>query len=156
MAAPAARPRLHRDPGRRTVSARLEKRAASRASIASRSNSVPIIAVTSGEPAGIGPDVCLALARNRFAARIVVLGDRGSWRACSRWVWGDAACARVRGVAASEAGARRARAVPGCGRAGRRCVLCGHRPPGGGAGWLGGGGIEWVRGGIDGKVKLFL
>src|SRR2546430_15349426 len=76
MAAPAARPRLHRDPGRRTVSARLEKRAASRASIASRSNSVPIIAVTSGEPAGIGPDVCLALARNRFAARIVVLGDR--------------------------------------------------------------------------------
>jgi len=58
------------------VSARLEKRAASRASIASRSNSVPIIAVTSGEPAGIGPDVCLALARNRFAARIVVLGDR--------------------------------------------------------------------------------
>src|SRR5436190_15980410 len=76
MAAPAARPRLHRDTGRRTVSARLEKRAASRASIASRSNSVPIIAVTSGEPAGIGPDVCLALARNRFAARIVVLGDR--------------------------------------------------------------------------------
>src|SRR5207237_319797 len=53
MAAPAARPRLHRDPGRRTVSARLEKRAASRASIASRSNSVPIIAVTCGEPAGI-------------------------------------------------------------------------------------------------------
>ena len=56
------------------MSARLEKR--SRASIASRSNSVPIIAVTSGEPAGIGPDVCLALARKRFAARIVVLGDR--------------------------------------------------------------------------------
>src|SRR5256714_13825512 len=76
MAAPAARPRLHRDAARRTVSARLEKRAASRASIASRSNSVPIIAVTSGEPAGIGPDVCLALARKRFSARIVVLGDR--------------------------------------------------------------------------------
>jgi 4-hydroxythreonine-4-phosphate dehydrogenase len=33
--------------------------------------------VTSGEPAGIGPDVCLALARKKFAARIVVLGDRG-------------------------------------------------------------------------------
>jgi 4-hydroxythreonine-4-phosphate dehydrogenase len=32
--------------------------------------------VTSGEPAGIGPDVCLALARKRFAARIVILGDR--------------------------------------------------------------------------------
>src|SRR5947207_15807059 len=76
MAAPAARPRLHRDTGRRTVSARLEKPAASRAGIASRSNSVPVIAVTSGEPAGIGPDVCLALARKRFAARIVVVGDR--------------------------------------------------------------------------------
>jgi 4-hydroxythreonine-4-phosphate dehydrogenase len=58
------------------VNARLEKPAASRAGIASRSNSVPVIAVTSGEPAGIGPDVCLALARKRFAARIVVLGDR--------------------------------------------------------------------------------
>ena len=36
-----------------------------------------IIAVTSGEPAGIGPDICLALARRSFSARIVVLGDRG-------------------------------------------------------------------------------
>jgi 4-hydroxythreonine-4-phosphate dehydrogenase len=35
------------------------------------------IAVTSGEPAGIGPEICLALAREDFAARIVVLGDRG-------------------------------------------------------------------------------
>src|SRR5712664_4716627 len=76
MASPAARPRLHRDAARRTVNARLEKPAASGAGIASRSNSVPVIAVTSGEPAGIGPDVCLGLARKRFAARIVVLGDR--------------------------------------------------------------------------------
>jgi len=36
-----------------------------------------VIVVTSGEPAGIGPDVCLALARRRFPARVVVLGDRG-------------------------------------------------------------------------------
>jgi 4-hydroxythreonine-4-phosphate dehydrogenase len=35
-----------------------------------------VVAVTSGEPAGIGPDICLALAREHFAARIVVLGDR--------------------------------------------------------------------------------
>lgn len=40
------------------------------------SNGMPVIAVTSGEPAGIGPDICLALARREFAARIVVLGDR--------------------------------------------------------------------------------
>src|SRR5258708_12808280 len=58
------------------MNARLEKPAVSRPSVASGSNSVPVIAVTSGEPAGIGPDVCLALARKRFAARIVVLGDR--------------------------------------------------------------------------------
>src|SRR5437762_3408532 len=76
MASPAARPRLRRDAARGTVNARFEKPAASRAGIAPRSKSVPIIAVTSGEPAGIGPDVCLALARKRFAACIVVLGDR--------------------------------------------------------------------------------
>ena len=36
-----------------------------------------VIAVTSGEPAGIGPDICLALAGRKLQARIVVLGDRG-------------------------------------------------------------------------------
>src|SRR5438477_12876640 len=76
MASRAARPRLCRDASRRAVNVRLEKPAGSRAGLAPRSNPVPIIAVTSGEPAGIGPDVCLALARKRFAARIVVLGDR--------------------------------------------------------------------------------
>jgi len=35
------------------------------------------IAVTSGEPAGIGPDICLALAPERFDAPLVVVGDRG-------------------------------------------------------------------------------
>lgn len=35
----------------------------------------PVIAVTSGEPAGIGPELCLALAEREFPARIVVLGD---------------------------------------------------------------------------------
>jgi 4-hydroxythreonine-4-phosphate dehydrogenase len=37
---------------------------------------LPVIAVTSGEPAGIGPDICLALAERRFPARLVILGDR--------------------------------------------------------------------------------
>jgi 4-hydroxythreonine-4-phosphate dehydrogenase len=35
----------------------------------------PPIAVTSGEPAGIGPDICLDLAKREFSARLVVLGD---------------------------------------------------------------------------------
>ena len=58
------------------MSARLDSAAGARSSALSKSKSVPVIAVTSGEPAGIGPDICLALARKRFAARIVVLGDR--------------------------------------------------------------------------------
>ena len=36
----------------------------------------PLIAVTSGEPAGIGPELCLRLAGWSGAARPVVLGDR--------------------------------------------------------------------------------
>jgi len=36
----------------------------------------PVIAVTSGEPAGIGPDICLELADRQHTARLVVLGDR--------------------------------------------------------------------------------
>ncbi|OGA15533.1 MAG: 4-hydroxythreonine-4-phosphate dehydrogenase PdxA [Betaproteobacteria bacterium RIFCSPLOWO2_12_FULL_63_13] len=36
----------------------------------------PVIAVTSGEPAGIGPDICLALAGHVFPGRLVILGDR--------------------------------------------------------------------------------
>lgn len=36
----------------------------------------PVIAVTSGEPAGIGPELCLALAEKEFPAHLVVLGDR--------------------------------------------------------------------------------
>ena len=59
------------------MSAPLEVAAVDRFCGPSKSQSVPIIAVTSGEPAGIGPDICLALARRKFAAGIVVIGDRG-------------------------------------------------------------------------------
>lgn len=37
----------------------------------------PLLAVTSGEPAGIGPDICLALAGAELPVRVRVLGDRG-------------------------------------------------------------------------------
>jgi 4-hydroxythreonine-4-phosphate dehydrogenase len=37
---------------------------------------LPVIAVTSGEPAGIGPELCLRLVERSFAARVVVLADR--------------------------------------------------------------------------------
>jgi 4-hydroxythreonine-4-phosphate dehydrogenase len=39
------------------------------------SHALPLIVVSSGEPAGIGPDISLALASRPFAARLAVLGD---------------------------------------------------------------------------------
>jgi len=36
----------------------------------------PVIAVTSGEPAGIGPELCVRLAREALPARIVAIGER--------------------------------------------------------------------------------
>lgn len=36
-----------------------------------------VLAVTSGEPAGIGPELCAALARRQWPVRIVLIGDRG-------------------------------------------------------------------------------
>ena len=38
-------------------------------------SALPIVAITAGEPAGIGPDLCVALADHAVDARIVVLGD---------------------------------------------------------------------------------
>jgi 4-hydroxythreonine-4-phosphate dehydrogenase len=40
------------------------------------SSAPPVIAITSGEPAGIGPDICLRLNERAWPARLVVLGDR--------------------------------------------------------------------------------
>ncbi len=36
----------------------------------------PILAITSGEPAGIGPDICLTLAHANLPCRCVILGDK--------------------------------------------------------------------------------
>ncbi|MFV2033091.1 MAG: 4-hydroxythreonine-4-phosphate dehydrogenase PdxA [Gammaproteobacteria bacterium] len=36
----------------------------------------PVVAITSGEPAGVGPDIIAHIETNQFAARLVVLGDR--------------------------------------------------------------------------------
>lgn len=38
-------------------------------------STLPVIAVTSGEPAGIGPEICAALVNIELPARIVVIGD---------------------------------------------------------------------------------
>jgi 4-hydroxythreonine-4-phosphate dehydrogenase len=44
----------------------------------------PLIVVSSGEPAGIGPDISLALASRAFAARVAVFGDLGLFEARAR------------------------------------------------------------------------
>ena len=36
----------------------------------------PLVALTAGEPAGIGPDLCALIARETFPGRLVILGDR--------------------------------------------------------------------------------
>lgn len=59
MAAPGARPGLRR------------------AAAGGKITAPPLIAVTSGEPAGIGPELCVMLAQQAFAARLVAIGDRG-------------------------------------------------------------------------------
>ena len=41
-----------------------------------------IIALTSGEPAGIGPELCVAVARSFRGARLVAIGDRSLLRGC--------------------------------------------------------------------------
>ena len=40
------------------------------------SSTIQRIAVTAGEPAGIGPDLCLALAQRNWPAELVAIGDR--------------------------------------------------------------------------------
>jgi 4-hydroxythreonine-4-phosphate dehydrogenase len=42
----------------------------------SRKGTVPTLAVTTGEPAGIGPDLCAAIAARGWNCRVVLLGDR--------------------------------------------------------------------------------
>jgi 4-hydroxythreonine-4-phosphate dehydrogenase len=43
---------------------------------AAAGGTIAVIAVTSGEPAGIGPEICLRLKEANLPARIVVIGDR--------------------------------------------------------------------------------
>ncbi|HXZ86067.1 MAG TPA: 4-hydroxythreonine-4-phosphate dehydrogenase PdxA, partial [Myxococcota bacterium] len=42
----------------------------------------PVIALTSGEPAGIGPEICARVAQKDFAAKLVVVGDRALLAGC--------------------------------------------------------------------------
>jgi 4-hydroxythreonine-4-phosphate dehydrogenase len=47
-------------------------------------NAKPLIALTSGEPAGIGPELCVRLAQQTQKAELVVIGDRSILAGCPR------------------------------------------------------------------------
>ncbi len=44
----------------------------------------PLIALTTGEPAGVGPELCLSVVAQRQAARLVLIGDRDMLSARAR------------------------------------------------------------------------
>jgi 4-hydroxythreonine-4-phosphate dehydrogenase len=70
-------------------------------------NNPPLIVVSSGEPAGIGPDISLALASRPFAARLAVLGDLELLRSRARRLGSRVelrACGEAHDVVAHEAG----------------------------------------------------
>ena len=47
-------------------------------------NAKPVIALTSGEPAGIGPELCVRLAQQPSTAELAVIGDRSILAGCPR------------------------------------------------------------------------
>ncbi|WP_269531755.1 4-hydroxythreonine-4-phosphate dehydrogenase PdxA [Chitinimonas sp. BJYL2] len=51
-------------------------------------NQLPLIAITTGEPAGIGPELCAALDPSLFDARLVLIGDRTLLHARARLAGG--------------------------------------------------------------------
>lgn len=55
---------------------------------------LPVIALTTGEPAGIGPDLALQLVRAEFPARIVAIGDETMLAARARTLGVDIALRR--------------------------------------------------------------
>src|SRR5262249_54579337 len=84
VVAPAARSGLRGAAAGRSVSARLETPAAPPPESSRGARALAPLAVSSGEPAGIGPDICLALAASELAPRVVVLGDRSMLEARAR------------------------------------------------------------------------
>ena len=67
------------------------------------SASAPIIVLSSGEPAGIGPDICVALALEPLAVGLVVLGDPDVLQTRARQLGRDVAIERLDSIEAAHA-----------------------------------------------------
>ena len=57
-----------------------------------------MIVVTSGEPSGIGPDICLAMAGRTFPRQLTILGDRELLQQRAQLLGLDSACLDIRHV----------------------------------------------------------
>ena len=62
------------------------------------SSAPPVIAVTSGEPAGIGPDICLRLSERTWPVRLVIFGDRQLMAQRARAIGLDADAIEIRHI----------------------------------------------------------
>ena len=76
MAVATARQRLRRVSLRRQLNRNLRSNAPYRSRLADSAKRLPVLAITAGEPAGIGPDLCVLLAERKLAANLVFLADR--------------------------------------------------------------------------------
>jgi 4-hydroxythreonine-4-phosphate dehydrogenase len=76
---------------------------------------LPSIVLSSGEPAGIGPDICLMLARGELPARLAVLADPGLLQARARQLGIDVRlviCQQASEVAPHRSGALQVLPIP--------------------------------------------
>lgn len=73
---------------------------------------LPIIAVTAGDPAGVGPDLCIALSRHALPCRLTVLGDAGVLRSRAARLGVALEIVTDDAVAAHRAGVLHVRHVP--------------------------------------------
>lgn len=68
---------------------------------------VPIVAVTAGEPAGVGPDLCAMLAYRTLPARTVIVADAALLQECARRLGLDLQCVEFGSAPVPESGSGR-------------------------------------------------
>lgn len=73
---------------------------------------LPVIALTAGEPAGIGPDLCIALSQQALPCRLSVLGDAGVLRARAAQLGVEVELITGDVIPAHQAGALHVRHIP--------------------------------------------
>jgi 4-hydroxythreonine-4-phosphate dehydrogenase len=73
---------------------------------------LPVIALTAGEPAGVGPDLCIALSQHALPCHLTVLGDAGVLRARAAQLGVDVTLVTSDAIPPHRAGALHVRHIP--------------------------------------------